>query len=60
MKAEPKDFRIGNYARTKEVNGTVNEFAIENGWQLDEGLELLPIPLTEEWLLKFGCWCVSV
>lgn len=46
----PKDFRIGNYVSTTEDKS----FAIQNGWELDEGRELHPVKLTEEWLEKFG------
>ena len=47
---EKNEMRIGNYIKTKS-EGII---PIERGWQIDEGEETEPIPLTEEWLLKFG------
>ena len=44
-----KELRIGNWVETFE--GVIQ---IQNGWEIDEGNECQPIPLTEEWLLKFG------
>lgn len=44
------DLRIGN--TVKYANGNIT--AIQQGWELDEGMELYGIPLTEEWLEKFG------
>ena len=44
------EFRIGNWVQDHYPN----TFQIENGRQLDGGDELFGIPLTEEWLLKFG------
>ena len=49
MKTE--ELRIGNWVVS---NSCSVHFQIENGWQIDEGDELFPIPLTEEWLLKLG------
>ena len=36
------------------LSPTEGEIQIENGWQIDEGEELEPIQLTEEWLVKLG------
>ncbi|MFH1348413.1 MAG: hypothetical protein ABIH58_02145 [Patescibacteria group bacterium] len=44
------ELKIGNWVRN--IDGV--EYPIENGWQLDEGDTVYPVPLTEEWLLKFG------
>jgi len=44
------ELRIGNWV----LSPTEGEIQIENGWQIDEGEEVKPIPLTEEWLVKFG------
>ena len=44
------ELRIGNWV----LSPTEGEIQIENGWQIDEGEEVEPIPLTEEWLVKFG------
>jgi hypothetical protein len=46
---KPNELRIGNWVETFE--GVIQ---IQNGWQIDEGEEVEPIPLTEEWLFKFG------
>lgn len=43
------ELRIWNWVETSE--GVIQ---IQNGWEIDEGNECQPIPLTEEWLLKFG------
>jgi hypothetical protein len=47
---EENELRIGNWV----LSPTQGEIQIENGWQIDEGEEVKPIPLTEEWLEKFG------
>lgn len=44
------DLRIGNWVETDKGKA----FQIENGWEIDEGEEVYPIPLTEEWLVKLG------
>lgn len=44
------ELMLGNWVQ----NHYPETYQIENGWQLDEGEELFGIPLTEEWLLKFG------
>jgi len=46
---EAKELRIGNI-----VKGPSVEFQIISPKQLDYAFELQPIPLTEEWLFKFG------
>ena len=46
---KPNELRIGNWVETFE--GVIQ---IQNGWEIDEGNECQPIPLTEEWLFKFG------
>jgi hypothetical protein len=43
------ELRIGNWVKTTE-----GEIQIHNGWEIDEGNECNPIPLTEEWLERFG------
>jgi hypothetical protein len=47
---EENELRIGNWV----LSPTQGEIQIENGWQIDEGEEVNPIPLTEEWLERFG------
>lgn len=47
---ENTELRIGNWCQTKEEGYC----QIINGWQLDEGYELFPIPLTPEMLEKCG------
>jgi hypothetical protein len=49
MGVRANELRIGNWVETFE--GVIQ---IQNGWEIDEGNECQPIPLTEEWLLKFG------
>ena len=49
MGVRENELRIGNWVETFE--GVIQ---IQNGWEIDEGNECQPIPLTEEWLLKFG------
>jgi hypothetical protein len=44
MEIRKEELRIGNTVSNKK--GEI--YSIENGWQLDEGEELFPIPLTEE------------
>ncbi|HXU28814.1 MAG TPA: hypothetical protein VN698_16410 [Bacteroidia bacterium] len=46
----PTELRIGNLVY--EEGDQLTE--IINGWQMDEGMELFPVPLTEEILLKCG------
>jgi hypothetical protein len=46
---KPNELRIWNWVETFE--GVIQ---IQNGWEIDEGNECQPIPLTEEWLEKFG------
>jgi len=43
------ELRIGNWVKTIE-----GEIQIQNGWEIDEGNETHPIPLTEEWLERLG------
>ncbi len=43
-----KELRIGNYVYFQD---TLLKFDFESGWNFDY---IKPIPLTEEWLLKFG------
>lgn len=50
MGIRENELRVGNWV----LSPTEGEVQIENGWQIDEGEEVEPIPLTEEWLLKFG------
>ena len=50
MGIRENELRVGNWV----LSPTQGEIQIENGWQIDEGEEVKPIPLTEEWLLKFG------
>jgi len=56
MKIENKDFRIGNlvYDSLREYNKVISK---SNFMNLDYSIELNiiePIPLNEEWLLRFG------
>ena len=49
---ESNELRIGNLVLNTDFN-TVTE--IKEGWQIDScDVYYEPIPLTEEWLLKFG------
>lgn len=50
MGISARELRIGNLV----LSPTEGEIQIENGWQIDEGEELNPLPLTEEWLVRFG------
>lgn len=43
-----KELRIGNYVYFQDA---LLKFDFESGWNFDY---IKPIPLTEEWLLKFG------
>lgn len=57
MKAQ--DLRIGNlvYAHKiglKPLEGELIEKVIEKGEDIDNAFWWTPIPLTEEWLIKFG------
>lgn len=47
---EDHELRLGNICL--DANGDRND--IINGWQIDEGIELFGVPLTEEILLKCG------
>lgn len=44
------ELRIGNYVSYED--GFVQ--CIQNGFEIDEGTELFPVTLTEEWLIKLG------
>jgi hypothetical protein len=44
------ELRIGNWVKTWDGK----EEQIQHGWEIDEGNETFPIPLTEEWLERFG------
>lgn len=51
---EESELRIGNWVYLKSKN---KWYQIGNGHDIDEGIDsddFSPIPLTEEWLLKFG------
>jgi len=48
MKAN--EFRIGNYVFSKIIEDTIKLSALLES----QDLQIEPIPLTEEWLLKFG------
>jgi len=50
MGIRENELRVGNWV----LSPTQGEIQIENGWQIDEGEEVKPIPLTEEWLERFG------
>jgi len=56
MKAN--DLRIGNwvYLKLDEYNIELLEFEFESGWNMEY---IHPIPITEEWLLKFGFYYQS-
>jgi len=61
---EAKELRIGNWVVQTEHNGSHNpyestiQFDESNWYRIGECIEFLedfkPIPLTEEWLLRFG------
>ena len=57
---EAKELRIGNWVSTtdilipKHVIKAEDIVSIEDGSFENLGLDVKPIPLTEEWLLKFG------
>lgn len=48
------ELRIGNYVHFKSEDNDFSielKFEFESGWNMDY---IKPIPLTEEWLVKFG------
>jgi hypothetical protein len=47
-----KELRIGNYLKKDGVMVTIDARSIFDIWDVDERYK--PIPLTEDWLLKFG------
>ena len=58
MKELNKELRIGNWGRAKKCDGTLRDMKVTHigkicaksgDWAITE-----PIPLTEEWLVKFG------
>jgi hypothetical protein len=53
---EAKELRIGNYCKeiTHSKNGIVKVSKRHFEEIEDNQIDLFPIPLTEEWLLKFG------
>jgi hypothetical protein len=53
---EAKELRIGNYCKeiTHSKNGVVKVSKRHFEDIEDNQIDLFPIPLTEEWLLKFG------
>lgn len=58
---ETNELRIGNYLNGKQGHVTVTEIRANNSVKIHDntssfylGTCLQPIPLTEEWLLKFG------
>lgn len=50
---EAKELRIGNLVQSKENRPF--EITLEDLSFIEAGSTCKPIPLTEEWLLKFGC-----
>jgi hypothetical protein len=55
------ELRIGNYLKGKQGHVIVSEIRTNNSVKIHDntssfsvGICLIPIPLTEEWLLKFG------
>ena len=50
----PEELRIGNHVILKGREYQVDAFDIYKMAENDENDEVQPIPLTEEWLLKFG------
>jgi hypothetical protein len=48
---KPNELRIGNLVINRE---DYDVFEITEGWEIDNIGLYEPIPLTEEWLLKFG------
>lgn len=51
---DARELRIGNYVTHNHPIGMKLQAIITNGCDIDLYEELEPIPLTEEWLLKFG------
>lgn len=54
-----KELRIGNYVEWNKENYDVDgidcvSIQVDNGWVHTPIEEFSPIPLTEEWLVKFG------
>ncbi len=64
---KPEELRIGNLAQDQNGNilevrgikvGNIHYYVIDRSkYPLNEGWQAEPIPLTEEWLLKFGFEC---
>lgn len=52
------ELRIGNFVNLQYKDGTIERivFDFEMGWNMEY---INPIPLTEEWLLKFGFECIE-
>lgn len=52
---QPNELRIGNWVLFPNVFAEFDQRPIESGEEIDRHAHgLNPIPLTEEWLLKFG------
>lgn len=47
---DPQELRLKNIVTSKSEG----EITIERAWQIDEGEELFPVPITDERLIKFG------
>lgn len=70
MKAS--DLRIGNWVNLRKMKVRIELYQIDSGFDLymldkTDCFDVTPIPLTEEWLLKFGwvkennyLWCEDV
>ena len=63
MELQANELRIGNYVIVNDIITTVSGIEYDKGWWIDckgIGIEYCyednvnPIPLTEEWLVKFG------
>lgn len=54
-----RELRIGNWVRVGNIESVVDEITeelihVEGNWLRNRIDQIEPIPLTEEWLLKFG------
>ena len=57
---EAKELRIGNYVSVNNINEQrLFVYEIKSGIDIDNSFLYFEIPLTEEWLLKFGFYFIQ-